>query len=457
MSLKRIIFCVLFACVWVSPLLAGEDSWQDTIRNLERRIDILEKKVEEQNRYIIEQETQLKQQKEKITDYESELAFLKKIDTGNQGPVDPQIFQDIKLGAGSTLVIQGANNVNYNGDGHTLNDSRADASYSADITLEKEFKEQDARLFLHLEALDGQGLEDNLTLYSNVNRDAGSSDNRLEVTELWFEKGLFKDGLFLALGKLDPTAYFDQNEIANDETTQFLSRIFRNSPTIEFPDNSAGIHFSYLPLEWLQLSYGVFEGDGDWEEIGDNLFNIGQVTFKTNFFNLAGNYRFLGWNSKVYHTRWQDATSTKDSSYGFGLSFDQKIATAITIFLRYGWQNPKVYNPEIVALGDLNYSLEHSWSAGFQIEGSIWSRPKDVLGLAIGQAVPSRKYKRYTSQISQPKAKSEGHLEMYYRIYLNEHLAISPDFQYIWNAFGKDIDGAKENIFLGGMRAQLDF
>jgi hypothetical protein len=148
-----------------------------------------------------------------------------------------------------------------------------------------------------------------------------------------------------------------------------------------------------MPVDWLELNYGVFDGDSDWDDIGDNLFNVGQVTFKTGFFGLPGNYRFFGWSNKSRHTKWLDPAKEKEGTYGFGLSFDQKANDIITLFARYGWQDPKVFNPDITTAGDLNYSLKHSWSAGLQIEGKPWKRDNDVFALAVGQAIPSKDYK----------------------------------------------------------------
>ncbi|MBM3254057.1 MAG: carbohydrate porin [Candidatus Omnitrophica bacterium] len=397
---------------------------------------------------ITELKTRIQQLEEKLTRQEEKTKGMGKIE---------EAFEGFSIGAGGTMIVQGMDNVNYNGEGHTLKESRADGSYSTDITLTKEFKEVGGRAFLHLEAGQGAGLEDNLVLYSNVNRDAGDSEAKVEVTEFWYEQGLFKDRVALTFGKLDPTTYFDQSEVANDETTQFLGRIFRNSPAVEFPDNTTGIRLAYLLVEWLELGYGVFDGNSDWEKIGDNLFNIGHAHFKTNFFELPGNYRFYRWNNNVYHTKWSDTEKTKEAAYGFGLSFDQKVTDIVTLFTRYGWQNPEVYNPDIMATGELNYSLEHSWSAGLQIEGKPWGREKDVFAFAVGQAIPSDDYKKYTTQITDPRAKPEGHLEAYYRIHVNDHLSLSPDFQYIWNPFGKDVADDTSGIFVGGMRAQVDF
>jgi len=454
---KLVLFLLIFSFFCVPAAFADDVSVREEIRLLKERIDALEKKVTEQDKYIATQETESKNQQQKIVQYESQLSqFEEKL---KRVPGEPmQLMEGLELGAGGTFIIQGANNVNYNGDGSTQKKDRTDGSYSADVTLAKEFKEVGGRAFVHLEAGQGAGLEDNLTLYSNVNRDAGDSEARVEVTELWYEQNLFKDKAAITFGKLDPTAYFDQNEVANDETTQFLGRIFRNSPALEFPDNNAGIRFAYLPEEWLELGYGAFNAKGSWDKIGDNLFNIGQVSFKTNFLSLPGNYRFYGWSNNANHTRWSDPEKTKETAYGFGLSFDQKVNDIVTVFTRYGWQNPKVYNPELAATGSEGtpnyFSLEQSWSAGFQVEGKPWGREKDIFAFAVGQAIPSGDYKKSNDSFL---AKPEGHLETYYRIHVNDHLSISPDFQYIWNPFGKDVAGDTSPIFIGGMRAQVDF
>jgi len=169
---------------------------------------------------------------------------------------------------------------------------------------------------------------------------------------------------------------------------------------------------------------------------------------------LPGNYRFYGWNNNANHTKWLDTGKTKESTYGFGLSFDQKINDIVILFTRYGWQKPEVYNSELTAADGSNYSLEQSWSAGFQVEGKPWGRDNDVFAFAVGQVMPSGDYEKANEGYL---AKAEGHLEAYYKIHVNDHLSISPDFQYIWNPFGKDVAGNTDGIFVGGMRAQVDF
>jgi carbohydrate-selective porin OprB len=48
---------------------------------------------------------------------------------------------------------------------------------------------------------------------------------------------------------------------------------------------------------------------------------------------------------------------------------------------------------------------------------------------------------------------AEGHLEFYYNLHLNDNVAISPDYQLVWDPNGEDRDPI--NIF--GLRTQIDF
>ena len=100
------------------------------------------------------------------------------------------------------------------------------------------------------------------------------------------------------------------------------------------------------------------------------------------------------------------------------------------------------------------FSLEHAWSAGIQIAGTIWGREDDILGLAVGQAMPSGKYKDAGTNLN---AKNEGHLEAYYNYIVNEHLTLTPDIQVIWNPYGKDASNGDDTITVMGMKGQLDF
>ncbi|MFH1493149.1 MAG: carbohydrate porin, partial [Candidatus Omnitrophota bacterium] len=113
------------------------------------------------------------------------------------------------------------------------------------------------------------------------------------------------------------------------------------------------------------------------------------------------------------------------------------------------WQDPK---QRLNGLDD-DFSLEHSWSTGLQLSGSLWGRDEDMFAVAIGQAIPSDDYKKAGSL----NAKDEGHLETYYSFKANDHLTLSPDIQVIWNPYGDDATNGDNTIVVGGLRTQVDF
>ncbi len=354
-----------------------------------------------------------------------------------------EAFEGLKIGAGATFIVQGTHNAN----AISPKEDVADASYSIDLEIEKEFKGIDGKAFMHLEAGGGAGVEDELTVFSNVNRDADNEQN-VRLTEVYYEQNLFDKKLSLTFGKLDSTVYLDANAFANDETAQFLGRIYRNSSVIEFPDNSFGLRLGLAPIELFDIELAMFDADTDWEDAFDSIFLGGQINFKPNLFEREGNYRILAWLNDRDHIKWLDTTKDTEENYGFGLGFDQGITDNLGVFARYGWQNPKVY------LSGSSFSLEQSYSLGLQLKGSLWVREDDILGFAFGGVIPSDDYKKADPTRN---AKKEGHFECYYSYKVNDHLTLSPDLQVIWDPYGYDATYGDDTILVGGLRAQIDF
>lgn len=423
-----------FKGVFLALLLAGfiffpsralfAKSVEDEIRELKSRIETLEQRIAQQEEKIGEQ-TEASQALEEIK----------------------QAFDGLSIGAGATMVIQATNEAN--GDSLSKNgEDVADGSYSIDLEFEKEFNDY-GKALIHLEAGGGAGVEDELKVFSNVNRDADNDEN-VRLTEIWYEYPLKSLPLTLTFGKIDATSFIDTNEYANDECTQFLGRIFRNSPTIEFADNAAGVRFGLQPLEFMDLELVAMDADSDWEDIFDNIFVAGQLNLKPKVLGRSGNYRILGWLNDREHIKWSDSALTKKGGYGFGLSFDQGLSDNLGVFVRYAWQEP---DRRLNGLDD-DFSLEHAWSAGLQLSGAIWGRSEDVLALAYGQAIPSDDYKNAGTNLN---AKTEDHLELYYNFKVNDHLFLSPDIQVIWDPYGADATNGDDTIVVGGLRTQVDF
>ncbi len=417
---STVIILLLFFGVLDIPAIYGADneSIRAEIARLKARVNQLEERLNTQ-------EEAIDNQNEKIEELEETGIF--------------STLEGININGGATFVLQGTIDANAT---TSRNEDVTDGSYSVDLELEKSF-DNGGTLFIHLEGGEGNGVmdSDELDLFSGVNKDVTGGDAKVELAEAWYEHN-FSDVLFVTFGKLDPTCYFDTNSIANDETTQFLADMFKNNPVLEFPDNGPGVRLGLVSTEKIELGLGLWDADADWEDLGDNIFAIGQLNFKLNLFEREGNCRFYTWINDANHTQLLDLTKTKEEGYGFGLSFDQRFSEVLAAFFRFGWQTGKVYNCDM------------SWSSGFQLIGKPWGRDRDVLGIAVGQMMPGNDY----AKAGNPDH-NEGHFETYYNIHISENLSVSPDFQVIWNpkGVGSSQQGRDDTIIVLGVRTQADF
>ena len=66
------------------------------------------------------------------------------------------------------------------------------------------------------------------------------AQNQLNLREAWLRTELFGQRLALTAGRLDLTNYFDQNALANDESTQFLSDALVNNQMLGLSSNGTG-------------------------------------------------------------------------------------------------------------------------------------------------------------------------------------------------------------------------
>ena len=276
---------------------------------------------------------------------------------------------------------------------------------------------------------------------------------------------MFDKQLTVTIGKMDASGRLDQSEYANDEVTQFLGCMFKNSSAIEFPaDNAFGVDLllAIEPIDFVHCEVGYFEGDADFEDIFDGGFYAFQIhVIPSALFEWIdaeawnGNYRFYSWINMRQHTKLLDLSENKKINYGFGASCDQMITDVFGIFGRYGWQRPDVMAADAAAGNPPDMAtVEHAWSAGAQMTGKYWWRENDILAFAVGQAFPSDEYDRAGGGGS-----AEGHIEVYYSVKLNECLTVTPDIQVIWNpnGIGRSSEGDNDTIFVYGLRGQFDF
>jgi len=432
---------------------------EEILKELER----LKQRIEQLEKKLAEQEVKNQEQDKEVTSIKGSKDFEELVKI-------KEAIGNLKFGLGATGIVQGTLNNDenykrvrdYERDGDVV-----DGSYSVDLTVESPIGEHGAA-FMHLEGGEGANVTDEVAGLTGVNADALDDDGDLEIAELWYEHSIKDDRAILTVGKLDPTVYFDSNEVANDETTQFLADIFVNNIAVNWPDDyTGGMRLTFNPHKLVAVNLGALEADGDFEDIFEDTFGIGEVHFKPTMGGRQGNYRIYGWVNGGDHEEWEvpwrwsgrnirilgvpveefgwwrywGNTHDNETGKGFGLSFDQELSDTVTAFLRYGMQSDDIYE------------AKYSWSIGGQVKGNWWRRPEDVFGIAYGQAVLSSEYERFLKGYGLEPG-DEGHFEAYYRYQLNDHLAISPDIQVIHNVAGIE-DAHTVTVF--GLRGQVDF
>ena len=281
-------------------------------------------------------------------------------------------------------------------------------------------------LFIDLEAIGGNGPDEFSETIGSLNGDAGSTQSedgldRIFVNEAWAEF-LFLDNIFtITAGKIDLTNYFDNNAVANDENSQFISGIFINNTAFAVPSNSPGIRIRTTLFErfYIQLAFSKVENTGN--KIFDDIYKAAGFGFKLfPFSDFEANLHVFGYSHPSANNR-----------YGFGISVDETIARLFKIFGRIG-------NNEN-SLADW-YGVKTSWSAGAQFEENLLGEPT-IIGIAYGLIKPA-----------ESSLRNEQSTELYLRQSVNNWINISTHLQHIWDTGG--ING--KYTFLG-LRVNFNF
>ena len=380
--------------------------------------------------------------KKRVQELEQKLAEKEKVEVrvpeGISGEVDSlkEAIGNLQFSLGITGIVQGTINNDDNaravlGDGRDV----FDGSYSVDLEIHAPVGEN-GDLWVYFEGGEGDNVTNELEVLGGVNADALGNSVSPEISTWGYEHS-FKDGLaILTIGKLDPVAYFDTNNVANDETADFLSDFFINNNAVEFPDYTPGVRLTLNPTEMLEINLGWLENDADFEDLFDDSFGIVELNFKPKFLGREGNYRFYGWVNGSDHEEWDDPTADEKGE-GFGLSFDQELTDALTAFCRFGCQDKDVYE------------AEYYWTLGAAISGCMWGREEDVLAFAFGQAILGDEYGDTLADDG-----DESHFECYYSYKLNDHFTISPMIHVVTNPEGDD---DADTVVIPGVRTQMDF
>jgi len=229
-------------------------------------------------------------------------------------------YDRIDMGFTAGGVIQGSSGAD---------DDGADATGRYELELQHNILPNGV-LYFHLEAGNGDGIDDRIPTLSSFNGDAFGDDDHVDITEAWYLHRFQGLNAVLQIGKIGlggPGDYssedaiaFDGSEYANNERNQFLSGGFVNNLALELPDNGLTAAMLISPDEWVDISLAVADADAEWDDIFDNVFSIMEINFKPEIAGHPGNYRIYGWFNGSDHEDLKDPTKTREDNYGVGYS-----------------------------------------------------------------------------------------------------------------------------------------
>lgn len=278
--------------------------------------------------------------------------------------------------------------------------------------------------FVDLEAIGGNGPDEFIGSLSGLNDDSGSfqdSDgvDRVSVREAWLQTELLKQHVRLVVGKIDLTNYFDGNDVANDETTQFITSAFVNNRTLEVPENGPGVVSFYDTRKGLFFGLGLQSADNSGSDIANGLYGIGEIGMRSRYlFGLEGTYRL-----------WAKINGGRNENKGLGMSIDQHLSAKLVAFARYGMNETD------------GADVKSAWSTGLELRHPFLSRVNDSTAFAFG----------HTESVD---GNDEQVTEVYYKLAFNDHFAITPLFQAVFDPVGLE---NSDVVTLAGVRTQIEF
>ena len=242
-----------------------------------------------------------------------------------------------------------------------------------------------------------EDLSGNIGSSLGINDDLDNQDAVL--SEVNYTHAFDDDQLIFTIGKIDQSAFFDANEIANDETAQFLATPLVNNMAIAFPDNGLGFNVLFNACENFYITGGMGDSNADARESGfttleGDYFYGGEVGF-INTSKLPGTYRLTFW-----HTQTPD-----ENGSGIAVSIDQHITDNLVLFGRWGDADKDVSDFETFA------------SAGIGITCPL-GRENDLAAIGIAWADPSDN-----------TLGKETIVEAFYRYQLNDLMHLTPGIQ----------------------------
>ncbi|MBI5816014.1 MAG: carbohydrate porin [Nitrospinae bacterium] len=345
-----------------------------------------------------------------------------------------RIWKGMEFAGGVTGVVQGTS-----AGGGRASSERTGSSYSAAMEM---IYHQDDNYYLITSLTADSGLGGNGKFATDIMPDYGArrtegrgGAEQVALTQAFFEGLFLERKLAVNLGKLDIHSLYDENILAGNENTGFLSGALNRAAgtvgrALDY-NNTVGARALASLSQWAEAQ--VIYAHSGLDGLESSPFSVFQFTLRPGLFNLEGNYRFYAaHDGRVYH----DAAGNEKSGLVYGFNFDQFITDNVGFFFRWSAQAKDVRENRVTAM----------YSGGLTLTGGMWGRVDDLFGLGYAKL-------ELNDTPAQPYEGGQGVVEAYYNVKVNPMVSVSFDVQ-----FHSMLPQPKDrDMTVAGARARIDF
>lgn len=258
------------------------------------------------------------------------------------------------------------------------------------------------------------------------------------------------------LGKFAVTDYFDNNTYSHDPRQQFMNWALMSNGAWDYPADTRGYTIGALEelatRSWsLRLAQvaepTVANGPRFDTRIDKNRGDTVEFERRYHPGGHSGALRVLAFANRARAGTFRDAMRTGATpdlastrrngtlKYGFGLNLEQSLTPDIGVFSRYGWSDGKT---ESWAFTQIDRSL----SGGASIQGKLWKRPHDHIGVAGVRNYLSGDHRSFLAAgglgfiIGDGRLvhyRPESILEAYYSWRVTKQFTLTGDLQHVGN------------------------
>jgi high affinity Mn2+ porin len=285
----------------------------------------------------------------------------------------------------------------------------------------------------------------------------------------------------VAMGKFSVLDFFDDNKFSHDPRTQFYNWALMGNGAWDYPADTrgytSGVVAELVKPQWaLRLSSvmvpttangpvmdkDILHANSEAIEF-EHQYKIGNQTGVVRLMSFItmggmGNYKeALAWGTAQNSAPAIDSThAVGRTKFGFGINIEHNINENVGLFLRSSWNDGR---NETWAFTEIDRAL----SLGVQLNGSLWKRNDDKLGLAFLANGLSNDHRDYLKAGGYGFIIGDGHLnyqpemitELYYSLKVKNYpIWFSPDYQFIVNP-GYNKDRGPVHAF--GVRTHIEF